>query len=234
MISENTITEDTITKEKIASEFRIENVSRRHFLQGALSASAFVLCVTKSALLAKAARSEAPGSGTLMTSGSVPTIDSTAFHPGVFLGIQPDGTVLIVAHRTEMGNGVRTSLPRIVADELDADWSRVQVIQGDGDERYGSQDTDGSHSVREFFDTLREAGATARLMLVRAAAQRWGVPEAQCVADPVHVVTHPASKRTVGYGELAALAAKQPVPKKEELKLKAPSQWRYIGKPAPG
>jgi len=133
-----------------------------------------------------------------------------------------------------MGNGVRTSLPRIVADELDADWSRVKVIQGDGDERYGSQDTDGSHSVREFFDTLREAGATARLMLVRAAAQQWGVPEAQCVADPVHVVTHKSSNRTVGYGELAALAAKQPVPKKEELKLKPPSEWRYIGKPAPG
>jgi isoquinoline 1-oxidoreductase beta subunit len=142
--------------------------------------------------------------------------------------------VLIVAHRTEMGNGVRTSLPRIVADELDADWSRVKVIQGDGDERYGSQDTDGSHSVREFFDTLREAGATARLMLVRAAAQRWGVPEAQCLADPAHVVSHKASNRTIGYGDLAALAAKQPVPKKEELKLKSPSEWRYIGKPAPG
>ena len=221
-----------ITEEKIANGLRIENVSRRSFLQGALSASAFVLCVTRFPRLATAARHGAPISGVL--SGSVPAIDATAFHPGVFLGIQPDGTVLIVAHRTEMGNGVRTSLPRIVADELDADWARVKVIQGDGDERYGSQDTDGSHSVREFFDALREAGATARLMLVRAAAQQWGVPEAQCVADPVHVVTHTASKRTVGYGELAALAAKQAVPKKEELKLKDPSQWRYIGKPAPG
>jgi isoquinoline 1-oxidoreductase beta subunit len=222
-----------ITEEKIENEFRIENLSRRNFLQGALGASAFVLCVAKSPLLAKAARNGVPVV-VPVTPGSVPTIDSTAFHPGVFLGIQPDGTVLIVAHRTEMGNGVRTSLPRIVADELDADWSRVKVIQGDGDERYGSQDTDGSHSVREFFDTLREAGATARLMLVRAAAQQWGVPEAQCVADPVHVVTHKSSNRTVGYGELAALAAKQPVPKKEEVKLKPPSEWRYIGKPAPG
>ena len=223
-----------IAEEKIANDFRMENVSRRSFLQGALSASAFVLCVTKSPLLAKAAGTGAPASGTSIASGSVPTIDSTTFHPGVFLGIQTDGTVLIVAHRTEMGNGVRTSLPRIVADELDADWSRVKVIQGDGDARYGSQDTDGSHSVREFFDTLREAGATARLMLVRAAAQQWGVPEAQCVADPVHVVSHKGSKRRMGYGDLAALAAKQAVPKKEELKLKAPSEWRYIGKPAPG
>ncbi len=221
-----------ITEEKIASGFRIENVSRRTFLQGALSASAFVLCVGKSPLLAKAARSGAPGSA--VSSGSVPTIDATAFHPSLFLGIQPDGTVVIVAHRTEMGNGVRTSLPRIVADELDADWARVKVIQGDGDERYGSQDTDGSHSVREFFGPLREAGATARLMLVRAAAQQWGVPEAQCAADPVHVVSHKGSNRTMGYGELAALAAKQTVPKKEELKLKPASEWRYIGKPAPG
>src|SRR6201987_6240976 len=176
----------------------IENVSRRHFLQGMLGASAFVLCVTKSPLLAKAA-SGAP---------NALSIDGTVFHPGGYVGIQSDGTVLIVAHRTEMGNGVRTSLPRILADELDADWSRVKVIQGDGDARYGSQDTDGSHSVREFFDPLREAGATARLMLVRAAASQWGVPEAECVADPPHIVSHKASNRKLGYGELAVLAAK--------------------------
>jgi isoquinoline 1-oxidoreductase beta subunit len=222
-----------ITVEKSAEGFVIANVSRRNFLQGMLSASAFVLCVGKSALLAKAARNGAPVAG-MSGMGSVPEIDATAFHPSVFLGIQPDGTVLIVAHRTEMGNGVRTSLPRILADEMDADWARVKVIQGDGDERYGSQDTDGSHSVREFFDTLREAGATARLMLIRAAAQQWGVPEAQCMADPVHVVSEKTSNRKMGYGELAALAAKQPVPKKEELQFKPPSEWRYIGKPAPG
>jgi len=216
-----------ITFDKTDQKISIVNVTRRNFLQGALSASAFVLCATKSPLVLNAATTRAPA-------GAAPSVDATAFHPSVFLGIEPDGTVLIVAHRTEMGNGVRTSLPRIVADELDADWSRVRVIQGDGDERYGSQDTDGSHSVREFFDTLREAGATARLMLIRAAAQQWGVPEEQCVADPVHVVTHKTSNRTIGYGELAALAAKQSVPKKEELKLKAPSEWRYIGKPAPG
>src|SRR5579864_5212876 len=216
-----------ITLEKTSSTFAVVNVTRRSFLQGALSASAFVLCVAKTPLFAKAAGNVASGS-------VAPSIDATAFHPSVFLGIQPDGTVLIVSHRTEMGNGVRTSLPRIVADELDADWSRVEVIQGDGDERYGSQDTDGSHSVREFFDTLRETGATARLMLVRAAAQQWGVPEAQCVADPPHTVSHKSSNRSMGYGELAVLAAKQPVPKKEELKFKSPEQWRYIGKPAPG
>src|SRR5579859_2086826 len=161
----------------------IENVSRRNFLQGMLSAGAFLLCVRTNPLFAKAASSLAPDAV------GDPSIDAATFHPGVYLGIQTDGTVFIVAHRTEMGNGVRTSLPRILADELDADWSRVHVIQGDGDERYGSQDTDGSHSVREFFEPLREAGATARLMLVRAAAQQWGVPESQCVADPMHFVS---------------------------------------------
>lgn len=210
-------------------DVRIENVSRRGFLQGMLSSGAFVLCVRQFPALAKAANNTF-GTG----SASSSSIDGAVFHPGVYLGIESDGTVLIVAHRTEMGNGVRTSLPRILADELDADWSRVKVIQGDGDERYGSQDTDGSHSVREFFDTMREAGATARLMLIRAAAQQWGVPEAQCVADPVHVVSDKNSGRKLGYGDLASLAAKLPLPKKEEIQLKSPKDWRYIGKPAPG
>ncbi len=208
----------------------IENVSRRSFLQGVLATSAFVLCSRTTPLLAKAARNGAPAFG----EGAAGSVGESAFHPSIFVGIHSDGAVYIVSHRSEMGNGVRTSLPRILADELDADWNRVHVIQADGDEAYGSQDTDGSHSVREFFDTLREAGATARLMLVRAAAQQWGIPESQCLADPAHFVSDKSSARKLGYGELAALAAKQPVPKKEELQFKSPQQWRYIGKPAPG
>ena len=220
-----------ITQEKTGMEkMTIENVSRRSFLQGMLATSAFVLCVGKSPLLAKAARNGAPGLG----EGAAGSVGASAFHPSVYVGIHTDGMVYIVAHRSEMGNGVRTSLPRILADELDADWSRVIVVQADGDAAYGSQDTDGSHSVREFFEPLREAGATARLMLVRAAAQQWGIPESQCVADPVHFVSDKSSSRKLGYGELAALAAKLPVPKKEELKFKSPQEWRYIGKPAPG
>ncbi|HKH99385.1 MAG TPA: molybdopterin cofactor-binding domain-containing protein [Candidatus Sulfotelmatobacter sp.] len=213
-----------ISEEKVSEEIiAIENVSRRSFLQGMFSAGAFVLCVRM-----------APGRLWAETSASGPSVEATAFHPSLFVGIQTDGTVIIVAHRSEMGNGVRTSLPRILADELNADWSRVRVIQGDGDERYGSQDTDGSHSVREFFDPLREAGATARLMLVRAAAQQWGIPESQCVTDAVHTVADKNSNRKLGYGELASLAAKLPIPKKEEVRLKPPQEWRYIGKPAPG
>jgi isoquinoline 1-oxidoreductase subunit beta len=221
-------------KKIYAEDFVIENVSRRNFLSGMFSAGAFVLFVGRSPLLAKAARSLASGDGLgAPENAAVPSIGATVFHPGAYLGIETDGTVYIVAHRAEMGNGVRTSLPRILADELDADWSRVKVIQGDADARYGGQDTDGSHSVLDFFTPMREAGATARLMLIRAAAQKWGVPEAQCVGDPVHYVSE-KSGRKLGYGELAALAATLPVPKKEELQLKSPSQWRYIGKPAPG
>ena len=217
IVKEKLANEKIVTEKSGAETITIENVSRRGFLQGVFSAGAFVLCARIVPQPLWAAHSGAPAS-----------VAASAFHPSVFVGIHTDGTVYIVAHRSEMGNGVRTSLPRILADELDADWSRVTVLQADGDTVYGSQDTDGSHSVREFFDVLREAGATARLMLVRAAAQQWGVPESQCVADPVHVVSDKNSSRKLGYGELAALAAKLPVPKKEELRFKSPQQWRYL------
>ena len=158
-------------------------------------------------------------------------MSKAVLQPSVYLAIDTDGTVYIVCHRAEMGSGNRTGLPRIVADELDADWNRVKVVQAPGDPKYGDQDTDGSHSVRDFFVPLREAGATGRLMLVRAAAQTWGVPEKECMTESSAVV-HKASGKKLGYGELARTAAKLPVPKKEELQLKKPSEWEYIGKPA--
>src|SRR5260221_11950982 len=189
----------------------IENISRRGFLKGVVGAGAFVLGVRLMPM-------------DLLASGDVGGVDPATsmskapLHPSVYVAIDTDGTAYIVAHRSEMGNGVRTALPRIVADELDADWARVKVVQATGDEKYGDQDTDGSHSVRSFFNTLREAGATARLMLVRAAAAQWGVPASECSTD-LHVVVHKASGRKLGYGELAAAAGKLEVPKKEEIKL---------------
>jgi isoquinoline 1-oxidoreductase beta subunit len=105
----------------------------------------------------------------------------------------------------------------------------VKLVQATGDEKYGDQDTDGSHSVRSFFDVLRESGATARLMLIRAAAAQWGVPPTECSTN-LHTVVHKASGKKLGYGELAAAAAKLDVPKKEDVKLKPRSEWRYIGK----
>src|SRR5467141_2889779 len=200
----------------------IENVSRRGFLKGMVGTSAFVLGVRLMPV-------------DLLASGDVAALDPAApmnrapLHPSVYVAIDTDGTAYIVAHRSEMGNGVRTSLPRIVADELDADWARVKVVQATGDEKYGDQDTDGSHSVVSVFVTLREAGATARLMLVRGAAQQWNVPAAECSKELNAVVQKKYGKK-LGYGELAAAAAKLDVPKKKELKLKPRSDWRYIGK----
>jgi isoquinoline 1-oxidoreductase beta subunit len=158
--------------------------------------------------------------------------DSASFHPSLYLGIDGDGTVHIVAHRSEMGTGSRTSLPLIVADELDADWKRVKIEQAIGDVRYGSQNTDGSQSIRQFYDAMRQAGATARAMLIQAAAAQWGVPAAECETEP-HLVVHHASKRRASYGELVAAAAKLPVPKSDSLQFKARSAWRYIGKGTP-
>ena len=195
----------------------IENVSRRGFLKNVLSAGVFVIAVRylpDIAFADEVARS---------------VIDTTPLHPSVYVGLETDGTVYIVAHRSEMGTSSRTSLPMILADELDADWSRVKIIQAIGDPRYGSQDTDGSKSVRDFFNPLREGGAAARLMLIRAAAQQWGVSPDECTTG-LHQVIHAPSGRKADYGQLVAAAAKQPVPTKSEVKFKPRSQWRYVGK----
>jgi isoquinoline 1-oxidoreductase beta subunit len=150
--------------------------------------------------------------------------------PLVFVAIGSDGMVTITCHRQEMGQGVRTSLPMIVADELEADWSRVRVRQAQGDEvRYGNQDTDGSRSVRHFFMPMRRCGAAARAMLEQAAAAQWGVPIAD-VAAQHHEVVHGPTKRTLSYGALALAAARLPVPAHDTLRLKTPAQFRYIGK----
>jgi isoquinoline 1-oxidoreductase beta subunit len=197
----------------------IENVSRRRFLTGGIvAAGALVLGVH--------------GYPRLVAGDELPhdtNADHATLHPSVYLGINPDGTVWIVASRSEMGTTSRTTLPLVVADELDADWKRVRIEQAIGDKRYGDQNTDGSHSIRSFYDAMREAGAAARLMLIEAAAQQWGVPAAQCETD-LHVVVHRSTNRSAGYGELASAAAKFPIPRKEELKFKPKSAWRYIGK----
>jgi isoquinoline 1-oxidoreductase subunit beta len=198
---------------------RIQNVSRRGFLKDVLSGGAFVLgaCYLPSVVQA----------GT--TAGT--SADRATFHPSVFLGLETDGTVYIIAHRSEMGNGSRTALPRLVADEMDADWNRVKIVQAIGDPRYGSQDTDASRSIREFFTVMREVGATARLMLIRAAASQWSVPASQCESG-LHIVKHVPTHRKLAYGELAIPASKLPALRKEDLRLKPRTAWRYIGKGA--
>jgi isoquinoline 1-oxidoreductase beta subunit len=196
----------------------IENVSRRQFLGGVFSTGAFVVAAH---VLPRSVWAQEPAFRT--------KADAAALHPSVYLGVEPDGTVFIVTHRSEMGTGIRTSLPMVAADELDADWSRVRIEQGIGDPRYGDQNTDGSRSVRDFYQAFRQAGASARTMLVGAAAAQWKVPASECVAR-MHEVVHQPSGRKLGYGALVPAASRLPVPKPEELQFNPRTAWRLVGK----
>jgi len=152
---------------------------------------------------------------------------SASFAPNAFLRIDGDGKVTLWAPRSEMGQGVRTSLPMILAEELDADWRRVRVEQADLDPgKYGEQGTGGSLSVRTSWDPLRKAGAAARDMLLSAAATGWGVEKSTCRSEKGEVL-HPVSGRRIGYGALAAAAAKLPVPK--DVPLKSERDYHLVG-----
>ncbi len=150
--------------------------------------------------------------------------------PRLFIAIDESGLVTLTTHRQEMGQGIKTSLALVLADELEADFAQVRVLQADGDEaRYGNQDTDGSRSMRHSFLPMRRAGAAARTMLEQAAAARWSVPAIEVKAQN-HAVIHTPSGRKLGYGELAKAAAAYPVPPREKLALKPAGAFRYVGK----
>ncbi len=198
----------------------IANVSRRRFLRGASALGGLVLVVGLPAAVRAADPPKYGADG--MPHGWVD-------NPLIFVAIGEDGIVSIVCHRSEMGQGVRTGMPIIVADELEADWTRVRVVQAPGDElRYGNQDTDGSRSTRHFFMPMRRCGAAARQMLEAAAAARWKVPVGEVQAKNSEVV-HVATGRRLGYGALAKEAARLPVPSDDAIRLKDPAQFRYIG-----
>src|SRR6201990_668466 len=180
---------------------RVENVSRRSVIKSLGITAGFVLAAPVMSRPAFAAYETGAGK---MPHGFV--VD-----PRVFVAIASDGTVTIIAHRSEMGTGVRTSLPMVVAEEMEADWSRVHVQQAHGDEvKFGNQDTDGSRSTRHYLMPMRQIGASARSMLEAAAAKRWGVQVAEVKAAN-HEVVHAASGKRLGFGELAADAAKDAV-----------------------
>ncbi len=196
---------------------RIENISRRSALMGLVGAGlTLALPITPSRTLADTSTAGLAGAG-------------EAVSPSVYVSIEPSGLVKIIAHRSDMGQGIRTSLPQVLADELEADWSRVDIVQATGDEKYGSQNTDGSRSIRRFYTAMREAGATARLMLERAAAREWGV-DVSDVAAREHAVHHAASGRSLDFGALAGLAGDLPVPGVDEITLKDSNTFNYIGK----
>ncbi len=152
-----------------------------------------------------------------------------AFEPDLFVSIATDGVVTIVTHRSEMGTGIRTALPMVIADEMEADWDQVKLEQALGDNRYGSQNTDGSRSIRRFFDRMRQAGATARTMLEQAAAKKWGVDASECKAEN-HKVVHKSSDKSLGFGELVETARELKVPDAKSLKFKSVDERKYIGK----
>lgn len=208
---------------QLPHDFTLSNLSRRGFLKGVGATGALVLAASWGWQDAFAEDKKFGADG--MPHGWVDD-------PKVYVSIAADGSVTVVCNRSEMGQGVRTSLSMVVADELDADWALVKVQQAPGDEvRFGNQDTDGSRSMRHWYEPMRRCGAAARAMLEQAAAAQWNVPLGECRAQ-LHKVVHPPSGRELGYGALAVAAAALAVPARDSLRLKQPSEFRYIGKEA--
>ncbi|MBW0146089.1 xanthine dehydrogenase family protein molybdopterin-binding subunit [Marinobacter arenosus] len=198
----------------------LANVSRRGFLMGLAGSSALVLAARWDLALANEKAQFGAGA---MPGGWVDD-------PNVFIHIGPDGIVTIVNNRSEMGQGIRTSLVMVAADELGADWDQVRVRQAEGSHaRFGNQNTDGSRSMRHWFDPMRRAAAAARLMLEQAAADQWQVPASE-VKTAVHTVRHIPSGKELGFGELAAAARELEVPGRKALVLKSHDELRFIGK----
>jgi isoquinoline 1-oxidoreductase beta subunit len=207
------------------------NLSRRAFVGGA---GLFVIGVTLAGcssyvepeIDADAFNLKAPGPSPLT---GVKGGDAT---PALWIAIDRDGTVKITCHRSEMGQQVWTSMAQIVADELEAEWDKVQIVQAEGHERYGDQNTDGSRSVRFNFHRLRVAGAAMRKMLVAAAALYWKLPVEQCSAKN-GLVSNTQNDETLSYGNLAELAGKLDIPAEADITLKTPKEWRYISEEIP-
>ena len=206
---------------RLPDDFVLSNLSRRGFLKGASATGVLVLAASWGLPDAFAEEKKFGAEG--MPHGAVDD-------PKVYVSIAADGSVTVICNRSEMGQGVRTSLTMVVADELEADWARVKVQQAPADEvRFGNQDTDGSRSMRHWYEPMRRCGAAARTMLEQAAAAQWKVPVGECHAR-LHSVVHQPSGRELGYGALAAAASALPVPARDSLRLKQPSEFRYIGK----
>lgn len=160
---------------------------------------------------------------------SGPKGEIITFAPNVYLSIGSDNQVTIIAHRSEMGTGIRTSLPMIVADELGAEWSRVKIVQAEGDEeKYGDQNTDGSYSVRMFYEPMRKAGATARHMLIAAAAKKWGIEPTECHTANGEVVNTAGKK--IKFGDLVEIMREMEMPDPANITLKDFSEYKLIGK----
>ncbi len=156
--------------------------------------------------------------------------EETDISLNAFIHLAENGDTTIYCGRCEMGQGISTALPAAVADEMEADWQRVKVKQGDADEKYGPQGTGGSASIRIMYQPMREAGAKAKAMLIAAAAKVWKTSPENCIAQ-AHFVINQQNKQKLSYGELASIAANMPIP--EQVVLKSKSEFNYIGKNLP-
>jgi len=199
-------------------------ISRRAFLKGSLAATGLTIAV-----------SVTPSGYRLLNASERKEEALSAFKPNIWFEIRPDNKVTVTVASVEMGQGVHTALPMIIADELEADWKQIKVRQGPAGAEYKNpvlddQLTVASASVRGYYGPLRKAGAAGRAMLIKAAAETWKVPEEDCKAEK-GTVQHKKSGRKLTYGQLCLKAAKLEVPKDPPLKKE--SEFRYVGKPMP-
>lgn len=187
----------------------IKKINRRRFLQGTgLASGTLIIGVQLSPVLAESTK-------------------EFSFAPDVFVAMDETGQVTIVSHRSEMGQGIRSTLPLLVADEMEADWNRVTVKQAIGDAKYGSQNTDGSRSVRKNYQKLKEAGAIMRTMMQQAAAKVWSVP-----FDEIKIKNHHAkhNDQKLDFKDLVKIANNLAVPTRNSLKLKSEADQNFVGK----
>jgi len=198
------------------------SLDRRSFLKVSLLAGGGGLALE--AWLSAPARGMSAADGAAAANGEL-----TAF-----ITIAPDGIVTITAKNPEIGQGIKTTLPMIVADELDCDWAQVRIVQADGDfARYGGQSAGGSTSTPTSWMPMRQTGAAARALLLQAAAQRWSVPVEELGTSKGRIL-HAASGRSCGYGEVASAAAQLTPPAPESVPLKTPEQFTIIGRAIAG
>ena len=155
-------------------------------------------------------------------------VADSAFKPSAFIRIASNGLVTLISKQPEIGQGIKTSLPMVIAEELEVNWKDVVIVQGDLDPVYGRQSAGGSTSTPVNYDEFHRLGATARTMLIAAAAQAWGVPAIECFAAD-SAVHHRGSQRTLGYGPLATRAAALPVPSADMVVLKDPRTYKLLG-----
>lgn len=217
----------TGSSESATPSFEINKISRRQFLK--LTGGSAGLVVGMQFMSQNALAFEP------YPTGAEGMPNKTVVDPQVFVAIAADGTVTLTAHRSEMGTGARTSVPMVLADEMEADWAQVKIVQAEGDEpKYGNQDTDGSRSLRHYVQPMRQMGASVRYMLEQAAADQWGTDASKVKASNhmVHMLGSDGNPTgtSLGYGELAEKAMSMAMPSMEMLTFKTDDEFRYVGK----